>query len=98
MKKIVVGLMVAVLLLGAVPLSQAQDTATGRGGFGGFLVGCCFGIRTAGQWNEGKDIHWREWCRIIPYVGIVFAIWDGVEGAQGRTTNSLVGEYGANFY
>ena len=98
MKKFMVALMVAVLLTGLLPLADAQAQGSGRGGIGGLLVGCCFGIRTAGEWNEGKDLHWREWCTRLPYVGVIFSIWDGVEGVQGRTTTSLADEYGANFY
>lgn len=95
MKKLFVCLVLGAFLMGSVQSVEAYD---GRGGIGGFFVGCCFGLRTAGAWNEGKDLHWREWCRLIPYAGIVFAIWDGVEGAQGITTSDLVAQHGANFY
>jgi hypothetical protein len=62
------------------------------------LVGCCFGIRTAGAYNEGKDLHFRDWGRIIPVVNIVLAIWDGIEGAQGITTSNLQAQYGAQYF
>ena len=80
--------------LSIAPASLAHQT----GGLGGGLVGCCLGVRSASAYNDGKDLHWREWCRIIPCVNIVFAIWDGVDGANGRTTAGLAGEYGANYY
>jgi hypothetical protein len=79
----------------AVPNATAGQ---GKGGFMGFIAGCCFGVRTAGQVNEGKEIHWREWGRIIPYVNIVFWVWDCIDGAQGVTTTELAAQYGARFY
>ncbi len=95
-KKIFIAVGLLALLLVASP---AQTEAyEGRGGIGGLLVGCCFGVRTAGAFNEGKDLHFREWARIIPYVGAIFAIWDGIEGAQGVTTSQLRQTYGALFY
>ena len=94
MKKVMVlGVLAGMLTFGAV-----DATAQGRGGFMGFLAGCCFGPRAAGAYNEGKEIHWREWCRLIPYAGIVFAVWDGVDGASGKTTADFAAEYGAMFY
>ena len=95
MKRLIVVTMIAVLALGVWP---AAEVSARPGGVGGLLVGCCFGIRTTGQWNEGKDLHWREWGRLIPYVNIVFMVWDGIDGAQGVTTSSLADQYGANFY
>jgi hypothetical protein len=94
MKKFIAGLLVAVFMLGAIQSSMAA-TAEGRGGIKGFFVGCCWGIRTAGAYNEGKSVHWREWIELIPYVG---AIWSGISGAKGVTTSDLVAQYGANYY
>jgi hypothetical protein len=31
-------------------------------------------------------------------VGIVFAIWNGVDGAQGVTTSEYAAQYGAMYY
>ncbi len=95
MKKLFVCLMLGAFLVGSVQTVEAYD---GRGGVGGLLTGCFFGIRTAGAWNEGKDLHWREWGRLIPFVNIALAVWDGVEGAQGITTRDLAAQYGSNFY
>ena len=92
------------ILLAAVMLSLnvfAQNTVTiqkGRGGAMGFISGCCFGIRSAGAYNDGKEIHWREWVLIVPVVGAVFAIINGVEGAQGITTADLAAQYGSTYY
>jgi hypothetical protein len=71
---------------------------SGRGGFMGFIAGCCFGIRTGAAYNEGKDIHWREWVMFIPFVNIVFTIMNGIEGMQGVTTSELAQQYGSSFY
>jgi hypothetical protein len=96
MKKLIVGLLVLAFLLTGVNVSEAQ--ASGRGGFMGFIAGCCFGIRAAGDYNQGKEIHWREWVMLIPYVNIVFAIWNGIDGANGVTKTDLAAKYGAMYY
>ncbi len=97
MKKLIVCLLAATLTLSlAAPTAQAAPE--GRGGLMGFVAGCCFGIRAGGDYNEGKDLHWREWVRIVPIVGIVFAVWDGIEGAEGVTTSELADRYGSTFY
>lgn len=95
MRKIGMMLLMGAMLMATPSLTEAYE---GRGGIGGLLVGCCFGVRTAGEFNAGKDIHFREWARIIPYVGIIFAVWDGIEGAQGMTTSQLQQNYGALYY
>lgn len=97
MKKVIVCLLVLALLGAATP-SFAAKAGAGRGGFMGFIAGCCFGIRAGAAYNDGKEIHWREWVLLIPYVGIVFAIWNGVEGAKGVTTKDLAARYGAMYY
>lgn len=96
MKKGIVCLVIAMMVLMAV--APAASAAGGRGGFMGFIAGCCFGIRAGAAYNDGKDIHFREWCTIIPYVGIVFSIWNGIDGAQGSTTSDLATQYGATYY
>ena len=63
-----------------------------------FLVGCCWGIREGSEWNEGADMHWREWCRIIPYVGGLFAIWDGIDCYGGMTAHEWAKKNAANWY
>lgn len=96
MKKIV-AIVLLLALVANVPVEAAQATS-GRGGFMGFIAGCCFGIRAAGDYNSGKEIHWREWVMLIPYVNIVFAIWNGIDGANGVTKEDLAAKYGAMYY
>ena len=95
-KKLAGILLVAVLLAGSVPLASAVNP--NRGGLMGFIAGCCFGIRAGAAYNDGKEIHWREWVSLIPYANIVFAIWNGFDGANGMTTDDYVKKYGAAFY
>lgn len=90
-------MLIAAVMLSAIPM-QGNAAVAGRGGVPGFFVGCCFGVRTAGQYNAGKNIHFRDWGRLIPYVGAVFAIWDGIDGAQNTTTQSLQEQYGAQYF
>ncbi|HMP72962.1 MAG TPA: hypothetical protein PKE55_06810 [Kiritimatiellia bacterium] len=97
MKKAICFVMVALMLgLGSMTSVQAQQAE--RGGFMGFIAGCCFGIRTAAAYNDGKEVHWRQWLRLVPYVNIVFAVWDGVDGANGVGTADLASRYGSAFY
>ncbi len=95
MKKYCLAGLTALVLMSMTPRAEAK---TGRGGIGGLLVGCCFGIRTAGQWNEGKSLHFRDWGRIVPIVNIVLFVWDGVQGYEGITTRDLATQYGSNYY
>ncbi len=97
MKKCSLVLLAVVALLYFPIQTQAQEV-TNSGGVAGFFVGCCFGIRTAGQWNEGKDLHFRDWGRMIPFVSLVIAVWDGIDGAQGITTSDLQEQYGAQYF
>lgn len=94
MKKLAVISAVLLMLATSIPV----HAGSGRGGFMGFIAGCCFGIRTGGDYNEGKEIHWREWVYIVPIANIVFAIWTGIEGAQGKTRADYAAEYGSSFY
>ena len=96
MKKLIAGLMVA-LVLGSATL-PAMAINEQRGGVMGFIAGCCFGLRAGAAYNDGKEIHWREWVKLIPYVNIVFAIWDGVDGTNGMQTKDYATKYGAIYY
>jgi len=87
----------AVMMIGST-VSPSLAANTQRGGLMGFIAGCCFGLRAGAAYNDGKEIHWREWCRLIPYVGIVFAVWDGIDGANGVTTADFAARYGAQYY
>lgn len=98
MKKIIVTSVAVLLMAGMMPQTEVQAARPNAGGVGGLLVGCCFGVRTAGQWNDGKDLHFRDWGRLIPVVNIVLAVWDGIQGYEGITTSQLAEEYGSNFF
>jgi len=97
MKKTLI-LLIAVILSFNVFAQNAVAAEKGRGGAMGFIAGCCFGIRSAGAYNDGKEIHWREWVQLVPFVGFVFAIINGVEGSQGITTADLAAQYGSTYY
>jgi hypothetical protein len=64
----------------------------------GFIAGCCFGVRAGGAYNDGKDIHWREWILLVPVVGLGFAVYNGIEGANGVTTADYAKRYGSIYY
>lgn len=99
MKKLVACLMIGVLVLAATaPAADAASKGKGRGGFMGFIAGCCFGIRAGNAYNDGKEIHFREWCTIIPWAGIIFSIWNGIDCSKGKTTSDLASQYGASYY
>ena len=97
MKKMFACLMIVMLVLLAVA-PAASAAGSGRGGFMGFIAGCCFGVRAGSAYNDGKEIHWREWCLLIPYVNIVFQIWNGIDSANGTTSGELAAKYGAIYY
>ncbi len=69
-----------------------------RGGFMGFIAGCCFGVRNGAAYNDGKEIHWRQWVMLVPVANIVFAIWSGIDGANGMTTEDYAKQYGSIYY
>lgn len=94
--KLIASLLVALMVLFA--FAPAVSAASGQGGFMGFLVGCCFGIRSGAAYNDGKDLHWREWVLIIPIAGFVVAIMNGLDGMNGLTSKDMAAQYGANFY
>ena len=96
MKKVLVSAMVALLLIGSVSPSFAVND--NRGGVMGFIAGCCFGIRSGGAYNDGKEIHWRQWVMLIPIANFVFAIWNGIDGANGMTSADYAKKYGSAFY
>lgn len=96
MKRMLAVLMTG-LLLGTATISSAA-APEGRGGLMGFIAGCCFGIRSGGAYNSGKEIHWREWVTLIPVANIVFAIWNGIDGANGMQTSDYAAKYGSAFY
>lgn len=78
----------------AAPSAMARES----GGISGGLVGCCFGVRTAAAWNEGKNLDIREWLRIVPIANIVAAVWNAVDGWNGITTEGLRAAAGEQYY
>ncbi len=63
-----------------------------------FFVGLCLGPRTAMDYRDGKEFHWREVGRVIPYIGVVFAIWDGIDISGGKGRADLQQAYPGNYY
>lgn len=97
MKKLVASLLILVFVLFAVaPAASAANDE--RGGFIGFIAGCCFGIRSGSAYNDGKDLHWREWALLIPFVSIVVGIMNGLDGMNGLTTKDQAAKFGALYY
>lgn len=96
MKKALLIAMAGLVLATAVPTARAADRP--RGGVMGFIAGCCFGVRAGGAYNDGKDIHWREWILLVPVVGLGFAVYNGIEGANGVTTADYAKRYGSIYY
>ena len=82
----------------AIAVSATAVQAREAGGLAGGIIGCCFGIRSAAAWNEGKSLEVREWLRIIPIVGIVGAVWNTIDGWNGVTTDDLRNAAGAQYY
>ena len=98
MKKIVSIVLLLVVLPALCPANTEAGTDRDSGGIMPFMVGCCLGLREGLEYNEGADLHWREWVRLIPVAGVVFAIWDGVECANGITAHEWAEKNGANWY
>ena len=93
MKKILAIALVAAVFM-AAPAAQAREAS----GLAGGIVGCCFGVRTAAAWNEGKNLDIREWLRIVPIAGIVAAVWNTIDGWNGVTTADLRKAAGEQYY
>ncbi len=87
----------AALMLG-LSVGTASAVNESRGGLMGFIAGCCFGVRAGGEYNEGKEVHWREWVRLVPVVGLFFSLWNGIDGANGMSTADYAKKYGSTFY
>jgi len=96
MKKLIACLMLGIVLAGSTVTAPAMNDQ--RGGMMGFIAGCCFGIRSGAAYNDGKEIHWREWVMLVPIANWVFAIWNGVDGANGMTSADYQKKYGTSYY
>lgn len=87
---------VLILMLSSTMSSMAVNPQ--RGGVMGFIAGCCFGVRAGAAYNDGKEIHWREWVQLVPIANIVMSIWNGIDGANGTTTKDYAQKYGSMYY
>lgn len=94
MRKILSAAAACMILAGS--LNTAGAINPNRGGVMGFIAGCCFGIRAGAAYNDGKEIHWREWIGLI--IPIVPMLWNGFDGANGMTTQDYMEKYGTTFY
>ena len=89
MKKFVMMAVLAALM--AVPAFAAEPQ---RGGLVGGIYGCCFGVRGAAAYNDGKDVVAMEWVDSI----LTLHIWAFIKGYQGTTTADLRKAYGSSFF
>jgi hypothetical protein len=97
-KKLAAMVIITAMCLTLFPISSQAKTSRTPGGIPAFLVGCCWGIREGSEWNEGADLHWREWCRLIPIVNIVIGVWDGIDCYKGMGAHDWAKANGANWY
>lgn len=98
MRKFIIAGLAALMILSLCPAKSEAAVQREPGGIPAFLIGCCWGIRVGTEWNDGADLHWREWCRLIPYVNIVIGIWDGVDCYQGIGAKEWAAKNAANWY
>lgn len=87
MKKLIIAAIAIVTL--AVTVPSTANAGDGRGGCMGGLIGCCFGIRAAADYNEGMDISMREWLRLVPVISIFVTIMDTFDGFSGVSRGEL---------
>jgi hypothetical protein len=50
------------------------------------------------DFRDGKDIHWRDICLLIPCVNVIFHVWDGVDISGGKGRADLQKAYGVSYY
>ena len=95
MKKFIAILILAVVFTGG---AFAQEPGRKPGGIVAGLIGCCFGMRTAGDYNEGKDLNTREWLRLIPVANLVVSVMDSLDAYNGVTKTQQREIYGARYF
>jgi len=98
MRKLAVWACLLAVGLAVFPFASQAKVDRKPGDIPAFIVGCCWGIREGTEWNEGADLHWREWMRVVPFVNIVIMIWDGKECYDGITARDWAKKNGANWY
>ena len=84
----------AMVLAMSTATSFAATRPERRGGLIGGLYGCCFGLRGAAAYNDGKDVVAMEWVDAL----LIGHIWSFIQGWQGTTTADLREQYGASFF
>ena len=94
MKKCLIAGLAIVLLATTATTSMAALRPERRGGLMGGLYGCCFGLRGAAAYNDGKDVIAMEWIDTL----LLGHIWSFIKGWQGTTTSDLVEQYGKGFF
>lgn len=82
MKKYLTLAIVAALLAVSAPVQAAQREA---GGPVAGLVGCCFGMRTAAAWNDGKQLSIRDILDLL-WIG---RIWSAITAWGGTTASEM---------
>ena len=98
MKKTMACILAVLMALMAFAPAASAAEGKGEGGVMGFVVGCCFGARSAAAYNDGKNLHWKEWGQLIPIFSIVVCVVNGVDGWNGLTTADMAAKYGAQYY
>lgn len=86
--------MILMAVLAAMVAMPAVSAEKARGGFVGGIYGCCFGLRGAAAYNDGKDVIAMEWVDRL----LLCHIWSFVKGWQGTTTEDLRKDYGSRFF
>ena len=81
-------------ILSVLVCLATSSMAAGRGGFMGGLYGCCFGLRGAAAYNDGKQMTAIEWVDAL-LTGHIIAF---IQGWSGVTTADLQNTYGSNFF
>ncbi|MBP5787111.1 MAG: hypothetical protein J6Y19_04795 [Kiritimatiellae bacterium] len=84
----------ALVILTVLICLATSSMAAGRGGFMGGLHGCCFGLRGAAAYNDGKQMTAIEWIDALLTSHIIAFI----QGWSGITTADLQQTYGSSFF
>jgi len=83
-------LIIGALLLAMTAATTGVAAENNKGGLMGGLYGCCFGLRGAAAYNDGKRATAIEWIDALLTAHIIAAIY----GWSGDTTADLRAEFG----
>lgn len=89
MKKLI--LMAVMASMVSLPVFSAEKS---RGGLVGGIYGCCFGLRGAAAYNDGKDVIAMEWVDAL----LTAHIYAFIKGWSGTTTEDLRKDFGERFF